>query len=762
MSRLLRYLYGVYLLLTLAACASATPEPAAPRLAAADRDGRAPELIMRMPELIAREDLFGNPERTRGRISPDGEYLSYLAPMDGVMNLFVAPLNQPDQARPVTATDRNLRLYFWTQLPHTLIYLQDHQGDENWQLYVVDVRDGKARNLTPVQGISARVENISPQRPQHILVGLNDRDPRWHDLYSIDLRSGERTLVQRNDGYESFVTDAQYRVVLALKPNADGSFDWQRPDTLGAFHPFLHVAMEDALNSYPVGVTHDGQILYALDSSGRDTAALYAIDLQTGTRRLLAEDPRADVNGLLSDPRSGRALAYSVNYLSTRWQALDESLQAVIDAMHKQVAGEIGIPAMTRDGRQWLIYADAPKQPLRYLVFDRQERQAQKLFDAMPALQDKPLATMHAQIIHARDGLPLVSYLTLPPGSDEKQPGQPAAPLPTVLLVHGGPWGRDDYGFNAEHQWLANRGYAVLSVNFRASSGFGKAFLNAGNGEWGAAMHNDLLDAVNWAVYQGIADEKRVAIMGGSYGGYAALSGLTFSPETFACAVDLFGPSNLQTMLENLPPYWQSYYEQFTQRVGDPRTEDGRDLLRERSPLNFAERIERPLLIGQGANDPRVKQRESDQIVDALKTRGIPVTYLLYPDEGHGFVRAENRLSFNATTEIFLSQYLGGRAESYGDDFHRSSTIVMHGGEYIGQLNEAVASARTLQQLDELPATAAGVKDRKQQPEYDPEQFRPLSFDELFREYEERYDFDGQYPPQSDAEQRDEKFEFRK
>jgi dipeptidyl aminopeptidase/acylaminoacyl peptidase len=304
------------------------------------------------------------------------------------------------------------------------------------------------------------------------------------------------------------------------------------------------------------------------------------------------------------------------------------------------------------------------------------------------------LANMHPVTIDSRDGLGLVSYYTLPPGSHGDGDGVPDQPLAMVLVPHGGPWGRDRWGYDGWHQWLANRGYVVLTVNFRASTGFGKAFINAGNREWGAKMHDDLIDAVDWAIEQGIADPARVAIMGGSYGGYATLAGLTFTPDKFACGVDLVGPANLVTLLETMPPYWKPQVELFTTRVGDFRTEDGRKFLASRSPLTYADRICRPLLIGQGANDPRVKQAESDQIVQAMQAKGIPVTYVLYPDEGHGFARPENRLSFNAIAEAFLSECLGGRFEPVGDDFQGSSIAVPVGAEHVPGLTAALEQSQ--------------------------------------------------------------------
>ncbi|MCK4754991.1 MAG: S9 family peptidase, partial [Calditrichia bacterium] len=323
-------------------------------------------------------------------------------------------------------------------------------------------------------------------------------------------------------------------------------------------------------------------------------------------------------------------------------------------------------------------------------LYDRSEKKASFMFTNRKKLENAKLSKMHPVVIKSRDGMNLVSYLTLPFWTDTDIDARPDKPLPMVLFVHGGPWARNSWGYHTYHQWLSNRGYAVLSVNYRSSTGFGKDFINAGNLEWAAKMHDDLIDAVNWTIDQGIADKEKIAIMGGSYGGYATLVGLTFTPDIFACGVDIVGPSNLRTLLETIPPYWAPMITMFTTRVGDHRTEEGKKFLESRSPLNFVDKISKPLLIGQGANDPRVKQSEADQIVKAMQEKNIPVIYVLYSDEGHGFARPENRLSFNAVTDIFLATHLGGRSEPIGDDFENSSISVPNGKEYIKTLKEAL------------------------------------------------------------------------
>ena len=374
-----------------------------------------------------------------------------------------------------------------------------------------------------------------------------------------------------------------------------------------------------------------------------------------------------------------------MNYLKSEPVALDPALKPDLDFLLREAGGQFTITARTEADDKWLVAVDSITAPPAAYLYDRKARKLNKLYDTRPELLGAPLVPMQAHEIKTRDGLTMVSYLSVPAG-----PQSAAKPVPMVLLVHGGPWARDEYGYNSYHQWLANRGYAVLSVNFRGSTGFGKSFTNAGDLQWGRKMHDDLLDAVQWAVQRGVAQKDKVAIMGGSYGGYATLAGLAFTPKEFACGVDIVGPSNLFTLLGTIPPYWEAFKKQLYRRMGDPGTPEGQALLKERSPLNFAASIERPLLIGQGANDPRVNVAESDQIVDAMKARGIPVTYIVFPDEGHGFARPVNNIAFNAVTENFLARCLGGRAEGMADTLKASTAQVRHGAEFAPGLKEAL------------------------------------------------------------------------
>ena len=383
----------------------------------------------------------------------------------------------------------------------------------------------------------------------------------------------------------------------------------------------------------------------------------------TKKTKVLLDDGQADVNDIVQHPTEHRVQAALATYDRLRWHAIDASLRADLDVIQTAAPGNVEIRSRSLDDKQWIVSTDQSDAPVKFWSYDHAKKKLTFLFSNTKALEDVKLAKMHPVILKSRDGLDLVSYLTLPRDVDADGDGKPDAgkgPLPMVLLVHGGPWGRDDFSLNARHQWLASRGYAVLSVNYRGSTGFGKKFVNAADKQWAAKMHDDLIDAVNWAVSEKIAQKDKVAIYGGSYGGYATLVGLTFTPDVFACGVDIVGPSNLVTLLQAIPPYWESEVEKLTNRVGDHRTEEGRKYLLSVSPITRVDQIKKPLLIGQGANDPRVKQVESDSIVKAMQAKNIPVTYVLYPDEGHGFARPENRKSFNAVSEIFLAQCLGG------------------------------------------------------------------------------------------------------
>jgi len=677
------------------ACTAAPPEtPAPPPAANVAAAGPATSAAaVTEVRLIPRQDFFGNPTRAGGQLSPDGKWLSWIAPREGVLNVWVSPADDPSKARALTnERTRPIRQHFWAPDASQIFYINDKGGDENFLLYGVNVATGEERSLTPFEKTRVQIVNISHLTPGRILVGLNNRDARWHDVHSLDLNSGKLTpVVMNTGGYSGFTADEQLVVRMASRSRADGGTDYFRVvDNKVEEKPFESVELGDSQTTFPAGFTADGKTLYWADSRGRDKAALISQDVASGAKTVIAEGEKADIGGAMANPRTGVVEAYAINYLKNTWTPIGPAVADDLKFLDAQLAGEFGVQSRTLADDRWLVGEDAVTSPPTLYIYDRPGKKLSKFYVTRPELEDAPLAAMHPLEIKTRDGLTMVSYLTLPPGSDANGDGRPERPVPMVLFVHGGPWGRDAYGYNPYHQWLANRGYAVLSPNFRASAGFGKAFLSAGDLEWGRKMHDDLIDAVDWAVKERVTTDDKVAIMGGSYGGYATLAGLAFTPDEFACGVDIVGPSNLNTLLKTIPPYWEATKIQFYKRMGDPTTPDGQKLLNERSPLFKADQIKKPLLIGQGANDPRVNVAESEQIVTALREKNIPVTYVVFPDEGHGFARPENSVAFNAVAENFLANCLGGRAESYGDAIKASTMQVPHGAQYAAGLEAAL------------------------------------------------------------------------
>ena len=613
-----------------------------------------------MVELIPRSVLFGNPERTSPRISPDGTRLAWIAPRDGVLNVWVAPTG-PDgvdwaAAQAITEdTDRGVRVFGWARDARHVLYLQDVGGDENWRLYDVDLVTMERRDLTPFEGIHANIIATSKRRPDEVLVGINADNPQFHDVYRLDLSTGSLVKEIANPGYAGWVADEDLVVRGTLAPQPDGSFDVLVRDSAEAdWRLLLTIPAEDVTSSDILSFSGDGTSLLMISAADANTGRLTTIDLASGESSVLASDPVADVAGAMLHPdtREPQIVMFLKDRMS--YTVLDPSVEEDLKAVRALHPGDPIFAGRDDADQTWLIGFTNDDGPVPYFMYDRATRSGRFLFEHQPALSAYELAPMEPFSFTARDGLEVHGYVTFPPGLGRSG-------LPAVLNVHGGPQVRDTWGYDAEAQWLANRGYLCVQVNYRGSTGYGKSFVAAGDREWGGKMHDDLVDAVSYVAAQGWADPSRVAIYGGSYGGYAALVGAAFTPDVFRCAVDIVGPSNLKTLLETIPPYWAPAKAQLYRRVGDP--EKDVDFLWSRSPLSRARDIRIPLLIAQGANDPRVKQAESEQIVAALKDAGIDYEYMLFPDEGHGFAKPENRIKFYTTAERFLARYLGGRFE---------------------------------------------------------------------------------------------------
>lgn len=610
--------------------------------------------------------LFGNPERADVRISPDGKQLSWIAPHRGVLNVWIAPIAALDQAKPVTSdTKRPIYNYVWAHTSQHILYMQDSAGDENFHVFRVDLADGNTLDLTPFAGARSEIVELSHRKPTTVLIQSNDRDPKAMDLYAVDVATGKRELlVQNDDGFVAYTVDFELDVRLARKKAADGAtLIWtaeKAKDGKLTWKPFDSIPFEDAETSGILGFAPSGKALYFAESRGRDTAAIVELELATKRQRVLAEDAKADAGQVLVHPTKKTLQAVGFEYERHSWTVLDKSIQKDLDALAKLDGGEPHVASRSNDDKRWVVMTTSEQHPENYYVWDRGKQSSTFLFATQPELDEQPLVKMWPVVIESRDGLELVSYLSLPAAADPDNDGKPDKPVPMVLWVHGGPWARNHWGFDPIHQLFANRGYAVLSVNYRGSTGFGKKFLNAANLQWSKTMHDDLLDAVAWAVAENITQPDQVCITGGSYGGYATLVGLAMTPEVFRCGVDIVGPSNLITLLATIPAYWAPELATFHGRIGNPETPEGKALLTAASPLTHAANITKPLLIAQGANDPRVKQAESEQIVAAMSQAGLPVSYVLFPDEGHGFARPENAIAFFAVMEAFLSAHLGG------------------------------------------------------------------------------------------------------
>jgi dipeptidyl aminopeptidase/acylaminoacyl peptidase len=609
-------------------------------------------LALAQSALIPRSVLFGNPERSSPDISPDGTMLAYLAPDQGVLNVWVRTLGKSDDRVITNDRKRGIRNFVWQYDSKNILYGQDKDGDENWRIYQTNVATKQTKDLTPFEKSRSDIVALEPEHPETLLIQSNKRDPKVFDVYRVNLKTGELTLDTQNPGdVAGWQPDHNLEVRGAQVTTDDGGTVIRvRDDAKSPWRELIKWGPEETLGNV-VNFSPDNKSVWIMTSLDANAARLISVDIASGKRTVIAEDPQFDVSFTVEQPKSHKLQA--VVFLRERrdFQILDKSIQPDFDALHKVRDADISNISRDLKDDKWIVTFEGDDSPVYYYLYDRASKQATMLFSNRPALEKLKLAKVKPIEYKARDGMTIYGYLTTPPGAEAKD-------LPMVVFPHGGPWGRDLWGYDPYAQWLANRGYAVLQPNFRASTGYGKQYLNAGDKQWAGTMHTDLLDGKEWVVQQGIADAKKVCIMGGSYGGYATLAGVAFSPDAFACGVDIVGPSNLNTLLKTIPPYWSTLLAVFHKRMGD-----NEEFLKSQSPLFKADQIKVPLLIGQGANDPRVNKAESDQIVAAMRKNNKPVEYYVFPDEGHGFARPENRMAFNAASEVFLAKYLGGRSE---------------------------------------------------------------------------------------------------
>lgn len=622
----------------------------------------------KLPPLIDRELLFDNPEISSGRLSPDGKFISFIKPFKGTMNIWVKKFNEPfDAARPLTAdTTRPVRQYFWSRDSQYILYAQDKGGDENFNIYAVKPEEAKGngqipenRDLTKLTGVRVFIYAVPRSEPDVIYIGLNDRDKSWHDLYKLNLSTGNRTLVRQNSETEritEYIFDWNDNLRLAVRANEDGSNDILRVDKDKLEKIYTTSVFETA---YPVGFNKDNSKVYLITNQGddRNFMQLVLFDPVTLKEEFIESDPlkRVDIENVLISEKSREIVFTTYVDDKERYYWKDKSFEKDYELIKKELPGkEVYFSNSTDDENIWLVSAYSDVDPGAAYLFDRTTRKLTFQYRPRPGIPVNDLANMTPIRYKSSDGLEIPAYLTIPKGVEAKN-------LPVIVMPHGGPWSRDTWGYSSYIQFLANRGYAVLSPNFRASTGYGKKFLNAGNNEWGQKMQDDITWGVKYLIEQGIADPKNIGIMGGSYGGYATLAGLAFTPDVYKCGVSIVGPSNLITLLNSIPPYWESIRTVFHQRMGNPNTPEGKAQLERQSPLNSANKIIAPLLVVQGANDPRVNIHESDQIVVALRERGAPVEYIVAPDEGHGFSRPVNNMAMLAAAEKFLARHLGGR-----------------------------------------------------------------------------------------------------
>jgi len=656
------------------------------------------------PPLIDRELLFGDPEISGAQISPDGAFIAFIKPFKGTRNIWVKKTAEPfDKAKPITAdTKRPIPTYFWSRDGKFILFVQDKAGDENYNVYAVDPAETPAsgqdvptaRNLTDIKGIRAFIYSVPRSEPDAIYVGINDRDAAWHDLYKVKLSSGERTLIRKNtERITAYYFDLKDQLRLATRSAENGDTEVLRVDADKSTKVYSCSVFETC---GPIRYHKDGERVYFQTNkgSGVDLVSLELFNPATGKEDLVETDPmkRVDFGNAMFSEVSDDLIATTYDDERERIYFKDKGFEADYKSLQKQLPGkELNFASSTKDEKLWIVAANADTDPGSTYLYDRTSKKLTLQYQIREKLNRSYLAPMKPVKYPSSDGMEIPAYLTLPKGVEAKN-------LPAVIFPHGGPWYRDSWGYNSFAQFLANRGYAVLQPNFRGSTGYGKKFIDAGNKQWGDKMQDDLTWGAKYLVSQGIADPKKIGIMGGSYGGYATLAGVAFTPDVYAVGVSIVGPSSLLTLLESIPPYWEQIRKLFYERMGDPNTPEGKAQLLRQSPLNAAAKIKTPLFVIQGANDPRVNKRESDQIVIALRDRGFPVEYMVAPDEGHGFARPVNNMAMFASAEKFLAKYLGGR-------YQESMTP-----EVSQRLNEITVDPKTVMMPKMMTASAEAPK----------------------------------------------------
>jgi dipeptidyl aminopeptidase/acylaminoacyl peptidase len=653
------------------------------------------------PQLIDRDVIFGNPEIAAAQLSPDGRYIAFLKPWKDTRNVYVKAVDEPFSAARLltTETKRPVAGYFWTRDSKYILYAKDNDGDENFNVYSVNPSAKPAagadappsRDLTGLKGVRVEIFEVPKTDPDVVYIGLNDRDKAWHDLYRLKISTGTKDLVRKNtERITGWVFDLKGQLRMATRSAENGDTEVLRVDA-DSFTKVYSCSVFESCN--PLQFEPGDQRLYMETNKDSDLTSLELLDPKTGKTEMVESDPlgKVDFGGALFSEATDELV--ETWYIAARVKTYYKNKAFGDDVHwieHKFPDHEIMVVSRTKDEQVWLVTAVSDTEPGETMLFDRKTHVLTPQYKVREKLPRADLAQMKPVTYKSSDGLEIPAYLTLPKGV-------PAKNLPTLMLPHGGPWGRDQWGYNSLAQFFANRGYAVLQSNFRGSTGYGRKFLDAGNLEWGRKMQDDVTWGVKYLIAQGIADPKRVGIIGGSYGGYATLAGVAFTPDLYAAAVDIVGPSNLITLLDSIPPYWESIRKMFYKRMGDPNTPEGKTQLMEESPLNSADKIKTPLLVAQGANDPRVNRREAEQIVIALRDRGFPVEYILAPDEGHGFARPINNLALFMASEKFFAQHLGGKYQEGGSP------------EEVARLREITVDPKTVVLAKKVDAQSIGA-----------------------------------------------------